>query len=144
MSRRRKVVCAVIERGERFLAARRKPQQSNGGLWEFPGGKVHPDETPASALRREIDEELGVAITIRKKLAAVFWEYPRISIELIPFICTIASTSGPQPLEHAELRFVLPAEALGMAWTPADRLIVERYCAAAASPVYRKGRMRRG
>ncbi|MBN1576858.1 MAG: (deoxy)nucleoside triphosphate pyrophosphohydrolase [Chitinispirillaceae bacterium] len=139
MSPRRKVVCAVIERGDRFLAARRKPQQSNGGLWEFPGGKVRPGETPAAALHREIGEELDAKITIHRKLTASAWDYTWIAIELIPFVCTITSDREPQPLDHAEIRFVLPEEALSMAWAPADRVIVERYCAAAVSPVCRKG-----
>lgn len=54
------VVGAAIVRGGRCLAVRRGPGLDRAGKWEFPGGKVDPDETPREALRRELREELGV------------------------------------------------------------------------------------
>ena len=131
MPPRRKVVCAVIGREGRILAARRKPGQSNGGLWEFPGGKVRDDETPSDALHREISEELGVTITILRDLPAVDWDYPQISIELLPFVCTINGEAEPLPLDHADIVFITLEEARSLAWAPADRVILEQYIAGA-------------
>ncbi len=54
------VVAAVIERDERILICQRRPGQSHALQWEFPGGKIEPGETPAQALARELEEELGV------------------------------------------------------------------------------------
>lgn len=59
-----RVVGAVIVRGDQILAARRAPGRSAAGLWEFPGGKVEPGESPQQALRREVREEMGVEVEI--------------------------------------------------------------------------------
>ena len=123
----RPVVCAIVERGTMVLAARRKAEQTNGGLWEFPGGKVREGESLGAALSREIHEELGVTVTVHHGLPPVVWEYPWISIELFPFVCSVAGNVNPQPLDHAELRFVGGTEMLKLQWAPADRVIVERY-----------------
>ena len=58
------VVCAVIERKGRVLIARRPAHKHLGLKWEFPGGKVEPDESAEAAIIREIQEELGCAIEI--------------------------------------------------------------------------------
>ena len=121
------VVCAIIERGETVFAARRKPQATNGGLWEFPGGKVHPGESGPDALLREIVEELGVTIAPLRELAPVQWVYPWITIDLFPFVCSIATDAAPQPLDHAEIGFFDRAVLAELQWAPADRVIVERY-----------------
>lgn len=60
----RLIVAAAFERADQVLLTRRAPDQPEPGFWEFPGGKVEPDETPAAALAREIREELGVEIEV--------------------------------------------------------------------------------
>ncbi|MEL6435507.1 MAG: NUDIX domain-containing protein, partial [Pseudomonadota bacterium] len=52
--------CALIDRDNRILLAQRPEGKSMAGLWEFPGGKIEPNETPEIALIRELQEELGV------------------------------------------------------------------------------------
>ena len=54
--------CALIDPDGRVLIAQRPPQKAMAGLWEFPGGKVEPGESPESALIRELAEELGIAV----------------------------------------------------------------------------------
>lgn len=65
-----RVAAGIIYKNEtQFLIARRKPEKSLGGYWEFPGGKVEPFETIENALTREINEELSIQISIIKKIA---------------------------------------------------------------------------
>ena len=54
--------CALIDADGRVLLAKRPPGRPLAGLWEFPGGKVEPGETPEAALIRELDEELGIKV----------------------------------------------------------------------------------
>lgn len=69
------VVCAmIINEKSQIFAARRAPGKSFEGYWEFPGGKIEGDEEPASALARELREELGVNLVIGQSVHAVEWE----------------------------------------------------------------------
>lgn len=63
MKKHLKVVAAIIENDQNeILCALRSPQMTQANMWEFPGGKVEQDEDLFSALKREIDEELGCKI----------------------------------------------------------------------------------
>lgn len=121
------VVCAIIERDSRFLAAQRSNSKTNGGLWEFPGGKVHENETLWDGLVREIQEELGVKIEYIDQLSSVNYTYPWIAIELIPFRVKLVNTTEPIAHEHQELRWVTLEESENLTWAPADRIILQEY-----------------
>lgn len=129
------VVCAIIEREECILAACRQEQQTNGGLWEFPGGKVEDGETLDQALARELREELEITVDIGRQLPAVSWKYPWIHIHLHPFVVRLNDNRDPVPLDHAALRYVTPSEALTLVWAPADRKIVEEYLVSVGKPL---------
>jgi 8-oxo-dGTP diphosphatase len=57
------VACALVDADGRVLLAKRPPGRPLAGLWEFPGGKVEPGETPDAALIRELEEELGIRVS---------------------------------------------------------------------------------
>lgn len=79
------VVAAVIHRAHmpaEILIVRRGPGQSGAGFWEFPGGKVERGESPEQALRREIEEELGIAIKVQDLVGEEVHHYPTKSIRL--------------------------------------------------------------
>lgn len=122
------VVCAIIIRNGRFLAALRSEGQSRGGLWEFPGGKIHRGESPAQALIREIREELGVNIAVLDQLPTNVCHYSDISITLIPFAAKITDDKQPSAHEHDKIRWVDCAEAQKLDWAPADIPILRSLC----------------
>lgn len=115
------VVCAIIRKEGRILLARRPPNKTLGGLWEFPGGKVEAGEPADTALHRELQEEMGCRVVITQVLAPFVWAYPWGSIELMPFLCELASDSAPpQTHEHTELVWVLPEQLKNYDLAPAD------------------------
>jgi len=77
MAKRVHVVAAVIRgRDQRILIARRPDHVHMGGLWEFPGGKVEQNETPLDALKRELKEEVGLAVVSAQPLIQITHDYP--------------------------------------------------------------------
>ena len=80
------VVAALIQKEQdpegRILIVRRGPGQSGAGHWEFPGGKVEPGESPQQALKREIEEELGIDVRVGDFLAEQDYQYPNRLIRL--------------------------------------------------------------
>jgi 8-oxo-dGTP diphosphatase len=120
------VVCGVIEDDAgRYLTCLRPEGKHLGGLWEFPGGKVETDESPESALIRELREELGIDVEVGVALQPVEWVYDRGPILLLPFLCHI--TRGvPSPLEHEALRWCDPSEFESLEWAPADLPILDQ------------------
>jgi 8-oxo-dGTP diphosphatase len=77
------VVAAIAIRDGKVLLARRRPGESNAGLWEFPGGTVREGETTGQALEREILEELGVRAKSGPVIARNEYRYPEGAIMLV-------------------------------------------------------------
>jgi 8-oxo-dGTP diphosphatase len=99
------VVAGVIRRDGRFLITQRLADDTLGGYWEFPGGKVDPGEELAAALRRELEEELGVETEIGPQIHAFVYAYPDRDVRLYFFEARIVS-GEPQKLEVADLVWV--------------------------------------
>ncbi len=115
------VVCAIIRREGLIMLAQRPPDKKLGGLWEFPGGKVEPEESPEAALHRELQEELGCTVIVTQALPPFIHDYDWGGIQLIPFVCTLAPGSpAPHPHEHTALVWVEPARLHDYPLAPAD------------------------
>lgn len=102
------VLAALIknENGE-FLIAKRKMRLSNGGKWEFPGGKLRFSESPEDCLRREIKEELGMDIIVLSPFQIVNQSFSDKSILLIAYICNYEG--GELSLkDHDQIRWLKP------------------------------------
>ncbi len=83
------VCAAVILRDDRVLLAQRPPGRHLAGKWEFPGGKVDPGESLEACIRREIREELGLAVDGATKVTSIRHEYPEKHICLHFMICHV-------------------------------------------------------
>lgn len=76
------VAAALIDNSGRVLLSRRRPDSHQGGLWEFPGGKLEPDESVAAGLARELHEELGIDVVAHRPLIRITHHYPDRSVLL--------------------------------------------------------------
>jgi 8-oxo-dGTP diphosphatase len=103
-------VAGVLIRNGLVLLARRKPGGDMGGRWELPGGKCEGSESPAAALRREFDEEFGVAVSVGEACAEAFFRHNGKDHLVKAFFIETAG-SFTTLLEHDEV-----------AWFPIDGL----------------------
>jgi len=118
------VVAGIVrDDSGRILLAQRPTGKHLAGLWEFPGGKCEPGESPEHALRRELHEELGIQIGAMEKLIAVPWRYPQKSILLdVHEVTTYAGCAHGR--EGQLLRWVKLEELEHMPMPPADRPVI--------------------
>ena len=119
-----RVVAAVIKENNRIFATARGYGDYKG-MWEFPGGKIEPGETPQEALRREIQEELTADIDVGELIYTIEYDYPAFHLSMDCFWCTIRS--GNLTLREAEQAGWLTGEELRkVSWLPADLLLIEK------------------
>jgi mutator protein MutT len=117
-----RVTAAIVRRSDSLLVCQRPGNKRHGGLWEFPGGKVEPNESDESAARRELAEELGVHV--------VSVAEPDFTIAdpgspfLIVFVPTTI-TGEPTCHEHTALAWLTPTELTTLPLAPSDRQYVE-------------------
>ncbi len=119
------VVGAIIKDGGRYLVGQRAAHKSQGGLWEFMGGKIELGETPEQALARECREELALEIENERIVDSVVHEYPEKTIRLTLISCTPKSGSVPRPLEHQQIRWVTREEMDSLPFCPADADLIK-------------------
>lgn len=117
------VVAAVIQRDGCYLICRRPAHKRHGGLWEFPGGKVHDGETVEDAVRRELAEELQV------ELLRVGEVRSRIPDRNSPFVISFVDVEivgDPRSIEHQATAWVAAATLLDYPLAPSDRIFAQR------------------
>ena len=118
------VVAAVIRKGPEYLVGRRPERKRHGGRWEFPGGKVREGESDLEATRRELNEELDLAVTGLG--ATLYTAVDPGSPFRIRFI-EVKVRGDARPLEHSALRWATPAELSGMPLAPTDARFVAEF-----------------
>ncbi|MEM9228173.1 MAG: (deoxy)nucleoside triphosphate pyrophosphohydrolase [Pseudomonadota bacterium] len=116
---------ALVDADGRVLLAQRPSHKSMGGLWEFPGGKVEPGETPEVALIRELHEELGIDTWESCLAPLTFASYSYETFHLLMPLFACRKWSGtPQPREGQALKWVKPNQLRDHPMPPADLPLV--------------------
>lgn len=120
----------MIENREgRILIARRKPEITLGGYWEFPGGKIEAGETPAEAAARELREEMDMHIETGDILLETVHDYGAKVVRLIA-VRAVMLGGHVRLHDHDDIRWVRVSEMDDYLFAPADEAIVEKLKAA--------------
>jgi 8-oxo-dGTP diphosphatase len=120
------VTCAIIERDGLVLAAQRSRSMRMALRWEFPGGKIEPGEEPEACLARELQEELGIGVAVKRAMPTATHRYADFTITLHPFVCRIVS--GELTInEHRAIAWLEPEELPVLNWAEADLSVVAAY-----------------
>jgi 8-oxo-dGTP diphosphatase len=115
------VAVALIDADGRVLLAQRPAHKEHGGLWEFPGGKIHAGETPEAALIRELKEELGIDVPARCLSPLTFASHSYATFHLLMPLYVCRNWHGvPEPLEGQTLAWVHKHRLPSYAMPPAD------------------------
>lgn len=119
------VTAAIIRREGKILSARRKPGSHMAGYWEFPGGKLEPNETPRQCLKRELREEFNIDSKVGSFFGESCYDYGTKQIRLLCFF--VDYLSGTFELhDHDEIRWLPVHRLLSLRWAPADIPLVEK------------------
>ena len=118
------VVAGVIYKNNKFLIAKRNLKKAQGGLWEFPGGKVEKNETYEKALKREIKEELNADIEVDKYIGESIHHYPEKDIKLIFYKAKLLSEQV-ELLEHEKCEWITKEEKDKFEFAGADKVVFD-------------------
>ena len=121
------VSAAVVLSAGRVLLTQRKTGTHLAGAWEFPGGKVEPDEDPRDALARELAEEIGVTAEVGDIVEVTFHRYPAKNVLLLFYEARLAPGSAePRAIDVAAVRWAEAAELRDEDFPPADVAVLAK------------------
>ena len=118
------VICDSLQTKTRIFATARGYGEFKG-MWEFPGGKIEPNETPQQALARETKEELDITIKVGELIDTVEYDYPDFHLSMDCFWCEVVS-GDLVLLEAQDGRWLTKDELDSVEWLPADLELVEK------------------
>ena len=121
------VTCAIIRNeDDEVLIVQRGEHTDHPLKWEFPGGKVHNDESEEECIIREIKEELSIDIVIYSRLQNVVHDYGHKQVRLIPFVCDTLDDL-PVLSEHVDFKWIEADKLLSVDFSEADVFVAENY-----------------
>lgn len=129
LSLTKQVVAALILRGDEILCCQRTEHQALPLKWEFPGGKIEAGETPAQALRRELEEELGIQAQIGPEVAQILHTYMNGNSVNLHFYTVDGYENELQNRIFRDLRWIRRAELPALDFLDADKELVRRLAA---------------
>ena len=118
------VVAGIIYKGDKFLIAQRNLKKAQGGLWEFPGGKLEVGETPEDALVREIKEEFNADIKVEGFVGENIHHYPEKDIKLMFYKARLIG-ENIEALEHEDFKWITKEDRDNFEFAGADRKVFE-------------------
>ena len=118
------VVAAILHRDGAYFATQCGYGEFEG-MWEFPGGKIEPGESPEVALKREIQEELGVDIIIENLLCTTEYDYTSFHLTMHCYLCSVKS-GDIELREHKSACWLRPEELGSVEWLPADKDVISQ------------------
>ena len=117
--------CALVDADGRVLICERPAGKSLAGLWEFPGGKVEPGETPEETLVRELQEELGIVTRVACLAPLTFASHSYETFHLLMPLFVCRRFEGvAQPLEGQRIKWVRPKALRDYPMPPADEPLI--------------------
>lgn len=116
------VVAAIIVADGKVFSTQRGYGEFKD-MWEFPGGKMEPGETPQQALKREIQEELATEIEVGDFIHTIEYDYPNFHLTMHCYVCSVVS-GNLQLLEHEAAKWLTKSELDTVDWLPADLIII--------------------
>jgi 8-oxo-dGTP diphosphatase len=121
------VAAAVLVENGRVLLTQRKKGTHLAGAWEFPGGKVEPNEDPRAAVVRELREEVGIEVRAGDVVEVTFHRYAEKSVLLLFFeVERTAGSPEPRAIDVAAVRFAEAAELRNEDFPPADIAVLAK------------------
>ena len=119
------VAAALVDVDGRVLISRRPEEKNMGGLWEFPGGKIEPEETPEGALIRELKEEINIDVSESCLAPFTFASHPYDGFHLLMplYVCRVWS-GQIKAREKQKLKWVFPMDIAKYPMLPADAPLV--------------------
>ncbi|NJK35415.1 MAG: (deoxy)nucleoside triphosphate pyrophosphohydrolase [Oscillatoriales cyanobacterium SM2_2_1] len=121
-------------KGDRLLISQRLPGSDFAGYWEFPGGKVLPDESIPECIRREVWEELGVEVSVEAPLLALTHAYSHKTVTLSVYHCRLSEGQIPEPRQCQQVCWVALADLEQYGFPAANRAILDRLKRDAGAP----------
>lgn len=118
------VVAGIIYNGDKFLIAQRNLKKSQGGLWEFPGGKREEGETFEEALKREIKEEFDADIEVEEYIGENIHHYPEKDIKLVFYKAKLLSKEI-KLLEHESFKWITKDNKDEFEFAGADKVVFD-------------------